>query len=113
MKIQLMREVVKLPVHPVLATALFRVKLRDGRFREIRLLCDSGAQANLLSEYTLKELGLTRQPIKSNIVSIDESSEHTKGQAVLDLSHRCSERPVATTRFILLQYFHLDHHFRA
>lgn len=52
---------------------------------------------------------MTSQPIRSNIVGVDESSVHTRGQVVLELWHRSLERPLTTSKFVILSYFHLDH----
>lgn len=104
-----MSNLVNLPLQPVIATAILRVKLPNDRFKEIRVICDSGAQVNLLSEFTLQEMGLVSKPVKSNIVGINEMPVGTRGQIVLELWHRSVERPIVTSNFVTLGYFHLDH----
>lgn len=76
--------------------------------------CDSGAQANLLAETTLMELGMERTPMKANIIVIDETSINTRGQVVLELWHRYENRQIATGKFIIVDNFYLyhpSHHF--
>lgn len=46
--------------HSLLATARVRVKNGQDSLEEIRVLCDSGAQVNLLSDDTFKRLKLSR-----------------------------------------------------
>lgn len=80
-----MSQVVNAPLYPVIATARLRVKIGVDKFKEIRVICDSGAQGNLLAETMLKELGMERTPMKANIIGIDETSINTRGQVVLEL----------------------------
>lgn len=75
----------------LLATTYFRVKIGAGLSRPLRAICDSGAQVNLISDLTIKELGISPHESKANILGIGGERLFTRGTVVLELWHRWAE----------------------
>lgn len=97
-----MSQVVRAPARPVLATARLRIQAADGAFQEIRVMCDSGAQANLLSESMFRSLKLKRHAAGVDLIGINEQSVKTMGQVSLELWHRAQNQPIGQSTFVIV-----------
>lgn len=102
MIVQSLSQVVNAPLYPVIATAWLRVRISAGLYKTIRVICDSGAQANLLADATAKELGVGRLPLKANIIGIGEAAVSTRGRIELELYHRIEDRQLVTSQFVIV-----------
>lgn len=74
----------------LLATALIRVRAIDGQFKLIRAVCDTGAQANLITESCMQMIGAVRQ---TSHILIDPV-----GEAPTAPSHGCTQMVLAPLR---------------
>lgn len=92
------------PVYSVLATARFRIKLKDGTFQEIRLICDSGSQVNLISDGALFQIEVESRSIRSNLVGIGDTPVHARSQVALSLWHHSKDQLIAETNFVVLDW---------
>lgn len=92
-------------IKPVLATAVLRVKTGLSTFEHIRVLCDSGAQVNLLSEEAFRKLRLTREASRITLFGINDNKVATGGQVELDLWHRVHDHPIAKSQFVIIDNF--------
>lgn len=97
------------PNRSVLATAWLRVRNVDGNFSDMRVVCDSGAQANILSTEMFKRIGLVKQSLQTNIVGINDITIETKGTIVLELYHRLDEVAIAKCKFVIINGLQLSH----
>lgn len=60
--------------HSLLATAIIRVKNARNTFDEIRVLCDTGAQVNLLSDVAFRRLNFARKSSGITVVGVGGAS---------------------------------------
>lgn len=73
------------------------------------MICDTGAQVNLLSETVCRQLKLVRQSTNADIFGINDTMIETKGQVVLELWHRSYERIIVSSKFVIINNFELYH----
>lgn len=87
----------------LLATAQVRVETVNGCSRLINAICDTGAQANLITMRCADQLGLTRKPIKGNIRGLTGFGVHAKGQTTVSLHNRFDEQRVCKLDLIIVK----------
>lgn len=97
------------PSRSVLATARMRVRGGDGTFSDMRVVCDSGAQANIMSSEMFKRCKLVRQPLRANIVGINDMTIQTKGTVEAELCHRFTDSPMFKCKFVIIDGLQLSH----
>lgn len=73
--------------HSLLATARVRVKNAQNAFKEIRVVCDSGAQVNLLSDSAFRRLKVEREVNRCSVVGVGGSPVVTMGRVTLEIWH--------------------------
>lgn len=84
--------------HAELATALISVKLPIGFSPNIRALCDSGSQVNLITKTCVKRLGLIRRASDVRMRGYDGVIGHrAQGMVTISARNRFSDEIVFTT----------------
>lgn len=89
--------------HSLLAT--LRVRVRDGRgiLVPIRIMADTGAQVNLLSDDAFRRLKLSRQANKIGVVGVGGASVVTMGRISLQLWHHTHEKLIDIATFPIIE----------
>lgn len=95
--------------HSVLATACLRVKNGRNTFTELRVLCDTGAQVNLMSDTAFRQLQFARQPSRMSIVGVGGAVVVTMGKVAIEMWHRVRDVLIATSAFTIVDGVHMNH----
>lgn len=86
----------------LLPTATLRVKNGKGELKEVRLLCDTGAQVNLISEPAFKTMFFARDGHRTSIGGIGGRCSRTSGTIRLELWHRTKTERIDEATFAIL-----------
>lgn len=95
--------------HSLLATVSIRVRNGRNMFEHIRLLCDTGAQVNLISDAVFRRLKLTRQANKVSVVGIGGTSVVTMGQFPLEMWHHTHAESINIASFTIIDGLNTSH----
>lgn len=93
----------------VLATACFRLQINGKFTRILRVLCDPGAQANVINNSVVEEFNLQRTATKKQLRSADGSIMPTRGQVEIELWHHSIEQPITKASFVIIKGHLPDH----
>lgn len=88
----------------LLATAIVRVKTKNGDKIGLRAVVDQGSQGTMLTEHALQKLGLSAEKVRAAVDGIS-GKESTK-RVQLEVSPRFSDSFVLTTKALVLKKNH-------
>lgn len=99
--------------HSLLAT--LQVRVRDGRgmLVPIRMMADTGAQVNLLSDDAFRRLRLNRQANRIGVVGVGGASVVTMGKISLQLWHHTHERLIDIATFTIIEGMNAIHPYQS
>lgn len=86
----------------VLATVCVGVRNARGSFEQLRMICDTGAQVNLLTDAAFRKLNLIRHPNKIRVCGVGGSSVVTMGRAKLVLWHHKFHKTITAGTFTIV-----------
>lgn len=87
----------------LLASAQIRIQTRNGCSRLMNAICDTGAQANLITKQCADTLGLDKKPIKGNRRGLTGFRVQAKGRLSTTLFNRFEEKPLFDIELIVVQ----------
>lgn len=87
----------------LLAAAQVRVKTLHGCSKLVNAICDTGAQANLITKKCADALGLAKKPVKGNLRGLTGFGVQASGQLTTQLFNRFQDRPMFTMNLIVVQ----------
>lgn len=91
-----------LPLFPVIPTALTKIKQPNNALSSFRMICDSGAQSNMITESAFKRASQFKQPCKAKVVGANGIEIRTKGQVILELHNHATEELIVSARFVII-----------
>lgn len=87
----------------LLATAQIRLETIHGCSELMTALCDTGAQANLITQNCVDRLGLVKHPVKGSIRGLTGFGVHAKGQVTTSLFNRFNNQALGEIELIVVK----------
>lgn len=89
--------------YALLPTLCVRLKIGTHFSRQLRIICDSGSQTNIITNSVVNEFKLVREAARVSIQGVNGQISKAKGKVNLEMWHRNASSSIAQTTFVVLQ----------